>query len=71
MTKSLDNRFSLAGQVVDFFNSIQNERFETFRQFLKLFVFGGASYYRSRMKAGRKQDLNFQKIEGLNLYMGP
>ena len=70
MTKSLDNRFSLAGQVVDFFfNSIQNERFETFRQFLKLFVFGGASYYRSRMKAGRKQDLNFQKNRWASIYI--
>ena len=70
MTKSLDNRFSLAGQVVDFFNSIQNERFETFRQFLKLFVFGGASYYRSRIKAGRKQDLNFQKNRGPQFIYG-
>ena len=36
MTKNIDNRFALAGQVVNVFNAFQKERFETFQQMIKI-----------------------------------
>ena len=44
MTKNLDNRFSLAGQVVSLFNTVQNERFESLMQGIKYAAAKGMNY---------------------------
>ncbi|MEC8678092.1 MAG: hypothetical protein VXX85_04485, partial [Candidatus Margulisiibacteriota bacterium] len=58
MTKNIDNRFSLAGQVVNVFNAFQKERFETFQQFFKTALLSGLRYGFSRRNKLNSKDFN-------------
>ncbi|MEK9727299.1 MAG: hypothetical protein VW397_04230 [Candidatus Margulisiibacteriota bacterium] len=55
MTKNLDNRFSLAGQVVNVFNSIQSERFESMMQGIKYVVSKAAGSAYNKQQASRRE----------------